>query len=58
MFVREILRYLNTSVKNCYYTEDDIIDTIRDSFQEIKTCAMSNTDTRIVLVDYERVDEF
>ena len=58
VFVREILRYLNTSVKNCYYTEDDIIDTIRDSFQEIKTCAMSNTDTRIVLVDYERVDEF
>ena len=60
VLLREIVHYLNTTAvtKNCQYTEDDIIETIRDSFNEMTVTQMSENDKRLIIMNYQRIDEY
>ena len=57
--LREVLFHVNSSSRQqSYYAEEDIIETCKDSFPSIKIVPLSQTDSRLVILDYKRADEY
>ena len=59
ILLREIVHHVNgLSAKQAVYSEEDIIETCRDSFPNIVIAPLAENDLRLVVLNHKRIDNF
>ena len=59
ILLREIVHHVNgLSAKQAVYSEEDIVETCRDSFPNIVIAPLAENDLRLVVLNHKRIDNF